>query len=84
MREIRSYGTVGEPVGNHRLYPENRSQPAGNFNDCGTELLEAPGKLLPHTQGKPPVPTNGLTQRPNSPGCTVVLSRPGLALTTRS
>jgi len=22
MREIRSYGSVGEPVGNHRLYPE--------------------------------------------------------------
>jgi len=22
MREIRSYGTVGEPVGNYRLYPE--------------------------------------------------------------
>jgi hypothetical protein len=22
MRESRSYGSVGEPVGNHRLYPE--------------------------------------------------------------
>jgi hypothetical protein len=22
MREICSYGSVGEPVGNHRLYPE--------------------------------------------------------------
>jgi len=22
MRELRSYGSVGEPVGNHRLYPE--------------------------------------------------------------
>ena len=22
MREIRSYGTVGEPAGNRRLYPE--------------------------------------------------------------
>ena len=25
MREICSYGSVGEPVGNHRLYPEGRS-----------------------------------------------------------
>jgi hypothetical protein len=24
MREIRSYGTVGEPVGDHRLYPDVR------------------------------------------------------------
>ena len=25
MREIRSHGSVGEPVGNHRLYPETRT-----------------------------------------------------------
>ena len=25
MREIRSYGSVGEPVGNHRLYPDGRA-----------------------------------------------------------
>jgi hypothetical protein len=26
MREICSYGSVGEPVGNHRLYPEGLVQ----------------------------------------------------------
>ncbi len=27
MREIRSCGSVGEPVGNHRLYPEGAELP---------------------------------------------------------
>ena len=30
MREIRSYGTVGEPVGNHRLYPETHGNGNGD------------------------------------------------------
>ena len=33
----------------------------------------APGKLFPQTQGKPPVPMNGLTRLPNSSGVSLRL-----------
>ena len=43
MRESRSYGSVGEPVGNHRLYPEE----AGGEIPPPTRLGRNVGFLFP-------------------------------------
>lgn len=42
MREIRSYGSVGEPVGNHRLYPDATG--AGKFAQAAKTFMDSSTK----------------------------------------
>ena len=82
MRESRSYGSVGEPVGNHRLYPEEdgevltlTSYPISR-DDSVPPLESALGKHWrdpprPSPQRPRPAAPQGVEQHPG------VLGRPG-------
>ena len=60
MREIRSYGSVGEPVGNHRLYPEGYVFEVLDMDRHRVDKV----LVIPAKSGTDPTPGEGKASKP--------------------